>query len=64
MNATRCISAIDLAGASTVPCAAASLNLCASARKPIRGSSSKIFWKPAVSVVINSHDVGTSVTQT
>ena len=53
MNATRCISAIDLAGAITVPCAAASLNLCARARNPMAGLESKIFCTPAVSVVTN-----------
>jgi hypothetical protein len=47
-----------------VPCAAASLNLCASARKPTFGSESKIFCTPAVNVVISSHAVGTSVTHT
>ena len=58
------ISSIDFAGASTLPSAAAALNLCARARKPIFGSALKIFCVPAVSVVTSSHAVGTSVTHT
>ena len=59
----RLIASGALSGASSWPCASASAQRVACARKPTFGSAGKIFCQPAVSVQISSHVAGASVTQ-
>ena len=61
---TVCMSSSVLAGGSTWPASMASAYLARWAKKPIRGSSEKIFCQPAVKVIATTSQAsGTPVTQ-